>query len=126
MDLNFPVDRWLSISDKTLILETRVRKRSLTSERVKYSLAEVAKLGARMFEAFGRAGVRIPNRGIAIGVEQLVIRLNNAGKNVDRVAELNEVANLRNAAVKEVYLSEAEKWLTKNIPDWEKLFKIAK
>jgi hypothetical protein len=66
----------------------------------------------------------MPNNGIALGVEQMVIKLNNAGENINKANKGVNLANKINATVQEIYLRAAEEWLTKNIPNWQEVFKI--
>lgn len=68
----------------------------------------------------------MPNNGIALGVEQMVIKLNNAGENITKANKGMHVSNLMNATTKEIYLKAAEEWLQKNIPNWQEVFKIPK
>jgi len=91
----------------------------------RYTQAEIDALDARVFKFFAEnPSVRMPNRGIAIGVEQLIIRLNNAGQNISRLNRGLNLANKINAASKDIYLSEATKWISENIPNWQVLFKL--
>lgn len=98
---------------------------STTELLERYSQGKIDEMMARAFDFFAKnPDIRIPNRGIAIGFEQLVIRLNNAGENISKANQGVHLSNKINAAVKEIYVSEAVKWATKNIPDWQNLFKI--
>jgi hypothetical protein len=91
----------------------------------RYTQGEIEELNARMFKFFvDNPAIRMPNRGIAIGFEQMVIKLNNAGEVINSTNKGVLLANLKNAASKEIYLIEAEKWAAKNIPNWQTLFKI--
>jgi hypothetical protein len=64
---------------------------------------------------------KIPNNGIAKGIEQLVMNLNGwsggAGKGV-------ALANKNAATVNEIYMTVARRWLNQNIKNWETAFKF--
>jgi hypothetical protein len=82
----------------------------------RYSSEEAAKLGAK---AFAKLDGKIPNAGIALGVEQRIMELNGwAGKGSTRLSNIN------NATIKKIYLDAADKWLKKNIPSWKTDFKV--
>jgi RHS repeat-associated protein len=108
------------------IVEKRVYIGSTEELLKRYSQAEIKEMGITMFEFFQKnLHVRMPNRGIAIGFEQLVIRLNNDGKNIIKgETMLNKLANKINAAIKQPYIEAAEEWANKNIPNWRELFKV--
>jgi hypothetical protein len=76
-----------------------------------------ASIFAKAFEGLNK----IPNNGIAMGVEQRVMELNGwTGKGS------TALSNINNATVKEIYLKAADSWLKNNIPDWQTLYKIPK
>lgn len=93
----------------------------------RYNAKEIEEFGVRVFQFFKEnPAIRMPNRGIAIGFEQMVIRLNNAGENITKANKGLILSNKLNAATKEIYLMEAKKWAEKNIPNWQEVFKIKK
>ncbi|MFT3676820.1 MAG: RHS repeat-associated core domain-containing protein [Chitinophagaceae bacterium] len=99
-----------------------------TEELLKrYSADAIDDLNATIFKVFqNNPNLRMPNNGIAIGVEQAVIKLNNAGENITKANRGIRLANKINAAVKDVYVKEGEKWLNDNIPNWRNVFLIKK
>ncbi|MFL9482680.1 hypothetical protein ACI6Q2_07855 [Chitinophagaceae bacterium LWZ2-11] len=97
-----------------------------TEELLKrYTAKELEGFKIQVFDFFAKnRDIRMPNRGIAIGFEQLVLRLNNAGENISKANKGVFLSNKINAAIKEIYISEATKWADKNIPNWQEIFKI--
>ncbi|NCU04876.1 MAG: hypothetical protein GXC73_12900 [Chitinophagaceae bacterium] len=57
----------------------------------------------------------LPDNATALGVEQAVLMLNGG---------LESTANIKNAAVKKVYVEAGLKWLENNIPNWREVFKF--
>ena len=66
----------------------------------------------------------IPHNGIALGIEQKIIELNNLGHKITKGNRYTQLANHNNATVKEIYEKAAEIWLNHNIPNWQTLFKL--
>ncbi len=87
----------------------------------RYTASEMAEGGYRVF-----AGLeKIPNNGIALGVEQLVMELNGwEGKAANAVKPV--LSNINNATIKDIYIKAGKAWLEKNVPDWQKLYKLKK
>ncbi len=80
----------------------------------RYGSAEkVATMGAEVIKGLDN----IPNNAIALGVEQIVMELNGG---------IDELANINNATIKEIYINEARYWLDENIPNWEEFLKLDK
>ena len=71
--------------------------------------------------ALEKLGGKIPNNGIAKGIEQLVMNLNGWAGGAGRTVVL---ANKNAATVNEIYMTVARRWLNKNVKNWETLFKF--
>jgi hypothetical protein len=85
----------------------------------RYSSTEAANLGAKAFEGLRK----VPNNGVALGIEQRVMELNGwGGKGANAAKPV--LSNVNNATVKDIYLKAADAWLEKNIPNWKTQFKI--
>lgn len=108
------------------ILEKRLYIGSTDNLSKRYSQAEIKAMEATMFKFFrNNTHIRMPNWGIAIGFEQMVLQLNNEGKTIIKGSPwLSKLANKINAARKKAYIEAAEKWAAENIPDWREIFKM--
>lgn len=56
----------------------------------------------------------LPDNATALGVEQAVLMLNGG---------VGATANIKNAAVKKIYIEAGTTWLNANIPNWKEVFK---
>jgi RHS repeat-associated protein len=80
------------------------------------------KISPEQLRAFERLNGTIPNNGIAKGIEQLIMNLNGwKGR-----AQTTTLSNKNAATINEIYLKVAERWLNKNVKDWQTLYKIIK
>ncbi len=88
----------------------------------RYSAGIINKMKVQAFEALN---LKIPNNGIALGVEQRIMELNGwAGTAANKIKPV--LSNKINATVKDIYLEAADRWLYENFPDWQPLFKVNK
>lgn len=76
----------------------------------RYTKTEIKKIMAEALDKLDN----IPDNATALGVEQAVLELNGG---------LQATSNIKNAAVKEIYVKAGLKWLNENIPNWREIFK---
>ncbi|MCA9748447.1 MAG: hypothetical protein KC414_05035, partial [Romboutsia sp.] len=93
-----------------ILLYIRKAKNGISS---RYTIAKLAEYNIEALHGLSK----VPNNGIALGAEQLIMNLNGWGKE-------GALANRMPATTNPVMISEATKWLDSNIKNWRTVLKF--